>query len=204
MATYAPDFVFYRCRYQEDEMDQAIDLIVNDELQEEYYDYVYDDEYPINDVNYQMFSHSAGISFSEISEACVMPTLYDVCSTYFPVLALCFLFQLSNRFSKLESNLYMCVHFVSASYNNIHFSSDQYFRETCCIRSSRRDRTLPVFSKLDLTFSCSIVSFVSHYQLYIEQRILNFSRLSGFAKLSHPMVSRLFVLLASSNRFTCY
>lgn len=66
------------------------------------YDYLYDDPSDLVDPNaldhyYPDYSLES-VSFSEFTRACLQPTLYDVCTTYFPVLGICFLFHCFNKF----------------------------------------------------------------------------------------------------------
>lgn len=65
-------------------------------------DYLYDefDESNFDSVPPRTtYTAETSISFVEITEACVVPTLIDVCSTYIPVLLLCLFFQFMNKFS---------------------------------------------------------------------------------------------------------
>ncbi|KAK7588211.1 hypothetical protein V9T40_005456 [Parthenolecanium corni] len=66
------------------------------------YDYFHDDLTDLLDPNalddyYPDYSLES-VSFLEYTRACLQPTLYDVCTTYFPVLCICFLFHCFNKF----------------------------------------------------------------------------------------------------------
>ncbi|XP_065215367.1 protein-serine O-palmitoleoyltransferase porcupine [Planococcus citri] len=65
---------------------------------EEEYDYDLDDG-GMYDSHYSYDDQNSYITFAEIIESCAIPTVRDICRSFFPTLALCFAFQLFNYFT---------------------------------------------------------------------------------------------------------
>lgn len=88
-------------------MPETEDQFEKNHLLNVYYDYAYDeDEYIVDKDYFETSDFSERIHISEITKACVLPTLQDICSSYFPVLFLCLIFQFSNKYSKYRNSLH--------------------------------------------------------------------------------------------------
>lgn len=86
-------------------MHQPINSFDNLKIQDYEYDYFYEDiSEPFVSNAYDTFYpyYMENINFMDITKSCVIPTLFDVCWTYLPVLFICLAFQFINIFSKYK------------------------------------------------------------------------------------------------------